>query len=240
MGLSCACSDFDPSEHDAWWEPGRRSLPEPGERCCECCAPLPAGEKAATILAHTVVEPPDLTGDPEPTEDDYEDDCGAYDDALDAWHARHGWDTDTERFVATEALRRCERCADLADAIEGMGYCMVPPGELADQHQEYVNDVAEHSTHPIRWKQDPDGVWHPRRELAEDRLVDAVGVAWRRSRYWLRYGWWIDLRWKVWPPIETRVMRALGYRWTYVGAPSHHAWTRPDPPWLREARGDRL
>lgn len=231
MTLSCACNDFDKGDHDSWWEPGRRSVPPPGERCCECNAALPAGEKRASILHGEVYEPDAaaLAADPEPEEPE-DDDWDKFDARYDAWRDRHGWDSKFERFERYTSEYRCERCEDLAAAIEDLGYCMIAPGELPDAHAEYVNE----RRHQIIWKQNPDGVWHPRPEMPEDRLIAEITRRWRRTVSWVRWGWRHDMQFKVWH----RVMRGLGYQYHYDYQSKSYHWKRRErrtPPWLREA-----
>lgn len=249
MTLSCSCADFDKSEHERWWEPGRASVPPAGTRCCECNAPLPEGEKQQTILAGEVYEPDDATlaADPEPEETE-DDDADDFDARLDAWRDRHGWDGETDRFERFTSDYRCERCADLADAIEGMGFCMLAPGDLASAHEEYVNETQELAPgverREIIWAKGKDGVWHPRRKTAGDKRRAEIIRRWRNAKAWVRWGWRHDLRWKVWFPAQIRVMRALGYAWTYEGydretKKSVYRWRRQPrklPPWEREAR----
>lgn len=254
MGLSCSCDDFDPSEHESWWEPGQPSVPPAGARCCECGAHLPVTEKCATILHHDAYEPDDaaLDADPEPDEDDHPDmDGHEFDELLDAWRDRHGWNSECDRFERTTRDYRCERCADLADAIEGMGFCMIPPGDLIEQHTEYVNETQEMAPGVARreivWSQNKAGVWNPRRKMAADKRRAEIIRRWRNAKFWLRHGWKIDLRWKVWHPAQTRVMRALGYQYTYIRhdtatRKSIYRWQRAEkrpPPWEREAAAAR-
>lgn len=245
MGLSCSCSDFDPSEHDSWFEPGRRSVPPAGTRCCECAATLPAGEKCATILNGEAYEPDEATlaADPEPDEDDYPDEDGpSFDDILDAWRDRHGWCSDQDRFVHYTHEYRCERCSGLAEAIEDMGYCMIGPGDLIDCHTEYVNEVQELADgverHEIIWERRGDGVWHPRRKTDRDRRREAVRRRWRGLVSWLRYGWKLDLKYKVWH----RVMRAAGYQFQHDYKTRKYYWARKPravPPWERGLRREK-
>lgn len=248
MGLSCSCDDFDKRDHDSWWEPGRRSVPPAGERCCECNALLPEGEKRASIMSGEVYDPGEIEPQPRPPwdvdADEMDDDAfAAVESTWDIYCDKYGWDSDCERFERYTSEYRCERCEDLADAIEGLGYCMIAPGDLPSAHAEYVNEHAEQRRHPIIWKPDPDGVWHPRPELAEDRMIAEITRRWRRTMSWLRWGWRSDLRWKVWFPAQTKVMRALGYELTYerydsATRKSIYRWTRRErklPPWLREA-----
>lgn len=225
MGLSCGCDDFDKSDYDHWWEPGRPSVPPSGERCCECNALLPPGEKRATILHGEVYEP----DEPCPGWPDVDEDV-----EFEAWADRTGWDWETERCERYTSEYRCERCADLADAIEALGYCMIAPGELIDSHAEYVNEHAAQRRHTVIWKQNPDGVWHPRTELAEDRLIAALTRLARRARSWLVWGWRHDLQFRVWHPL----MRAAGYQYAYDYPTKTYYWKRRErrlPPWLREA-----
>lgn len=250
MTLSCSCAEFDPSEHDSWWEPGRRSVPPAGARCCECNAPLPDGERCPTILSHTVVE----TEEPEPpdfaTVED-EDEAERLEAAWEAWAERNGWNSDHDRCETSEAFHRCERCGDLADAIEDMGFCMIEPGDLISAHEEYVNETQELAPGVARreiiWAKNKDDVWHPRRKTAADKRREEIRRRWRNAKYWLRYGWMSDLRWKVLFPARTRIMCALGYEWTYVrhddaARKSIYRWQRKPrrlPPWQREAMKGR-
>lgn len=237
MTLSCSCTDFDPAEHDSWWEPGRASIPPPGSRCCECNALLPDGEKRQTILAHTVVEPKEPMPEwPYNAEADEEEE--RLEAAWVAWAERNGWDSETERCVETAAEHRCERCGDLADAIEDMGYCMIAPGSLIEAHEEYVNDVQELADGVVRreiiWTKDKAGVWNPRRKTDADRRREARRRLWSRTKAYARYGWKLDLQYKVWH----RVMRWSGYQYHYDYEAKRYHWKRRErklPPWEREA-----
>lgn len=262
MGLSCSCDDFDPSEHESWWEPGRPSVPPAGARCCECCTPLPVGEECKTIWHGEVYDPGEI--EPQPRAP-WDVDAGEMDDAAfaaveDAWDAycdKYGWDSDRDRFERFDTSYRCERCSDLATALDGderdggMGFCMIAPGDLRAAHTEYVNEVQEMAPGVVRreiiWKQGRDGVWSPQRKTAADKRREDIARRWRNAKFWLRHGWRSDLRYKVWHPAQTRVMRALGYRYTYIRhdaatRKSIYRWQRDPkrpPPWVREAeRGD--
>lgn len=226
MGLSCACADFDPSEHDFWWEPGGTAPAPAGCRCCECGAAIPAGETVQTIDHMEVYDPgTEMPPHPDDADEDLSDEEyrrreRAYDDAAD----RLGWDGETERFVRLDrADYRCERCSDLAAAIEDLGYCMVPPGDLAAQHSEYVEQSGGHE---VIWKRDRAGVLHPRRMTRWDFARRKAGELWRRACYFVRHGWRISLRYRVWFPVQAAVMTRLGYRYRYLRAPSVYGWTR--------------
>lgn len=225
MGLSCSCDDFDKGDCDHWWEPGRKSVPPAGTRCCECCAPLPA--VPLTCINHMEVYEPDeielRPPHPEDVLDDEPDDCNLrrhwrqrY-DAMEAeqedYDDRHGWESDYERYERLISRDyRCERCEGLADAIEDMGYCMIGPGELAECHTEYVNEIAKHSGHAVIWRQGKDGIWNPRPRTKADDRRDAL-IRFRRRWYYrlFRGGWKHDLRWKVWEPIRWAIERRTVY-----------------------------
>lgn len=239
MGLSCSCDDFDKGEHDRWWEPGSRLVPPAGTRCCECCAPLPATPHAC-IVHFEVYNPEDEIEPRPPHPEDVLDDepedfnlarhwaqrYDAMEQAQEDYDRRHGWDSDYERFERVRSRDyRCERCDDLADAIEALGYCMIPPGELIESHLEYAE---EHGTGNLIWKPFA-GVWHPYKRIPEDDLRDGIKLRLRRARFWLRYGWKNDLRWKLLPAIERRT----------IGPVMHFAvWRRKGPPdgmtWIRQ------
>lgn len=238
MGLSCSCGEFDKGEYDRWWEPGRRSVPPPGTRCCECDAPLPDGEACQTILHGEVYDPGEI--EPEPTEDDDPDESGeAFDARFDAWREKHGWDSEYERFERYTRDYRCERCEGLADAIEDLGYCMIAPGELAEAHCEYVEQSGGAE---MIWKRGRDGVLHPRRMTRWDFARREARRRVSNARYfWLHGGWKSALRYKLWPAIERRtvapVMRALGYHRLYDHTTKRMRWHHgPDEPgmvWVR-------
>lgn len=227
MGLSCAC-DFDKSECESWYEPGGKRVPPVGETCCECAAPLPAGEKAPCIVSSEVYEP----DEPEPRDPyEAENDETVSDDELaeierlhDAWRERTGWDGDTERHERVRSTDyRCERCADLAEAIEDLGYCMIAPGDLADCHTDYV---AESGGHEVMWKPDAAGVWQPRRmtrwDFARRELISRrnrlIGFTWHG-------GWRTWLRWRVGFRLESAVMRRLGYSYRTLSG-GQYFWQR--------------
>lgn len=243
MTLSCSCPDFDPSEHESWWEMGRPSVPPPGSRCCECNALLPYGEQCQTILAHTVVEPdephPEWPHNAETDEEEEE----RFEAAFDAWAERNGWNSETERCEASDASYRCERCGDLSDAIEDMGFCMIAPGSLMESHEEYVNDVQELAPGVIRreivWRRDKAGVWHPRRKTVWDHRREAAWRLYCRVRGFVWYGGWRRfVEFTVWH----RVMRAAGYQYHYDYATKTYGWQRKPrklPPWQREAMRGR-
>lgn len=257
MGLSCSCDDFDAADYESWWEGGGLTVPPAGARCCECGAHLPVTEECETIEHYEVYEPDEpAPRAPWDVDADEMDDAAfaAIEDAWDAYCDRLGWDSDRERFERHSGSEyRCERCSDLAAAITGMGYCTIRPGELIQAHTEYVNETQELAPGVARreiiWSRNKDGVWHPRRKTNRDRRIEAWERRGRRVRYWLiEGGWRFELRWKVWFPAQTRVMRALGYRYTYVrhdaaARKSVYRWQREPkrpPPWVREAeRGDR-
>lgn len=262
MGLSCSCEDFDAADYESWWEPGRPSVPPAGERCCECGAHLPDGVECKTIWHGEVYDPGEIEPAPrapwDVDADEMDDEAFAViEGAWDAYCDKHGWDSERERFERFYTSYRCERCADLATALDGderdggLGFCMIAPGELIDNHTEYVNEVQELAPGVARreiiWKQDSDGVWHPRRKTVADRRREEIARHWCNARYWLRYGWRSDLRWKVLFPARTRVMRALGYQYTYIRhdtatRKSIYSWQRAEkrpPPWVLEAeKGD--
>lgn len=252
MTLSCSCSDFDKGDHESWWEPGRSSVPPAGTRCCECNAPLPDNVEHKTILCGKVYDPGEIEKQPRPpwdvdSDEMTDDEFDAIEAAWDAYCDKYGWDCETDRFERYNSEYRCERCNDLKDAIEGMGFCMIGPGDLIASHTEYVNEVQELAPGVVRreiiWRKNADGVWHPSRKTAAEKRREEVSRRWRKAKYWLRYGWKSDLRWKVWFRAQTRVMRALGYALTYerYDATTHasvYRWKRAErrlPPWEREA-----
>lgn len=241
MGLSCSCDDFDKGDHDWWWEAPYRSVPPPSTTCCECGAALPSGIEAECFDTMEVYEPatprpPSAENvlDDEPEEVNLSRHWGQRYDQLEAdqeaWDDANGWDHYYERCERVcETQYRCERCEDLAAAFvgeEGLGFCTIAPGDLISSHREYSLEYGDGS---IVWKRFPGGVMHPCRMLPEERLVEWLGVKRRRIAYWLRWGWKSDLRCKVWLPLQRRVMRALGYRYTYLGTPGQWGWTRKDP-----------
>jgi hypothetical protein len=205
MGLTCECYDFDPGEHDSWWEPGGAAIPPAGERCCECGAMLP--QAPCERICHMKVYEPESEAPPHP--DDLPDEeaealstveAALMEGARDNWLSEHGWDFDTERYErCTSADYRCERCADLAASIEALGYCLIGPGELIECHGEFIH---EHGYAPRLWRAGADGVFNPH----PWRRRDYVAAWLRRKRintwYFLRYGWRHWLRWRVYERIR--------------------------------------
>lgn len=262
MTLSCSCAEFDRGDHESWWEPGRPSIPPAGTRCCECNALLPSGVEHKTIWHGEVYDPGEIEPQPRPpwdvdADEMTDDEFDAVERAWDAYCAKYGWDSDTERFERFDTSYRCERCADLATALEGdeseggMGFCMIAPGELTAAHEECVNEVQELAPGVVRreiiWSQNKDGVWHPRRKTAADRRREELDRRWRNAKSWVRYGWRHDLRFKVWFPAKVRVMHALGYEYRYERYDrdrkrSIYRWQRKPrrpPAWEREAMRGR-
>ncbi len=226
MGLSCSCEDFDKSEFDWWYEPGGAAAAPAWCTCCECDAPIAEGEQVQTIDHWEVYEPDEaLPPDPDDSDEDLSDDdyrriSKARDEACD----RLGWDDDCERFERLERVDyRCERCSDLAETIEALGYCMVPPGELIGQHCEYVEQSGGHE---VIWKRDAAGVLQPHRMTRLDFAIREAGVLRRRALYFMRYGWQGTLRYRVWFPLQAAVMTRLGYHYRYLHAPHVYGWVR--------------
>lgn len=254
MGLQSCNYDFDKGDAGAWCEPGRPSVPPAGERCCECNAPLPPGEKCATVLSAEVYEPDDAEFPPEdvnrwprlhangwqwspsPSCSVLERHGEQMEQALDDFRDANGWDSDYERFERHDIHYRCKRCATLQRYIESHGYCMSMPGELPSDHVEFLDgdDDDDRDREPeegagdTMWKPDRFGVWHPCRMTGEDHMRVWLIRRSRRIYSWLRWGWKSDLQWKVWWPLQHRTMRALGYRWTYLRSPSVYGWRKPE------------
>ncbi|MEQ1694389.1 MAG: hypothetical protein ABL901_00980 [Hyphomicrobiaceae bacterium] len=227
MGLSCSCGDFDKSDYDRWWEPARHAVPPAGEACCECDAPLPAGLKAQAICAMEVFNPTEpCPANPDDSDEDLSDaEFKHLEQAYDAWAARNGWDSESERCErAAETCYRCERCEDLADSIEALGYCMIGPRELIECHCEYVD---EHLEGPeLHWVRDAAGVLHPRRMTRRD-----FAMRWIRQRPRRIYSFW---RWSVpsrirglWWRTQAAIMRRLGYRYSYDSSSKSYRYVRP-------------
>lgn len=224
MALSCSCDDFDKGDHDRWWEPGRPSVPPVGERCCECDAPLPQ-EPCDVIVHMEVFEPEDEPRAPWDVDANEDVDIDEIEKTFDAYRDRNGWDDDCERYERVRSRDyRCERCAGLATSIEDLGYCMIPPGDLAEAHCDYV----EQSGLPeIIWTRRADGVFHPRRMTRMDFLKRELRRRRNRARYLLLQGGWKSwLRWQVFK-IESRIMRALGYQYRYTGNDTY-GWQRKE------------
>lgn len=248
MGLSCYCDDFDKGEHDHWWEPGRTTVAPAGEQCSECNAPV-GGIQCRTICDCEVYEPDeDLPPHPEDVLGD-EPDCSTLSrhwcqlyDAMETYREQRetalGWDSDYERFERSTLSYRCERCSDLAESIEDLGYCMIEPGGLPSAHEEYV----EQSGKPeILWQPDRDGVLHPRRMSQWDFARREAKRRWRRAVGFVWYGGWKSwLRWRVWGRIKTRlivpVRRYLGQEYKYDYDAKKYRWIARTPPWMRDVR----
>lgn len=215
MGLSCSCGDFDKSDCERWWELGIRSSPDAGRKCCECDALLTPSDKFQCFIESEVFEPaterpedPDYIAD-ELTDEEYDQRRRALED----WEDDNGWDWETERCERVVAHQyRCERCEGLAEAIEDLGYCMIGPGELIENHYEYVEVSGGRD---VIWKRDTDGVFHPRQPTWWDNFKQAVKTTRRRVSSFVRYGWKSSLRYNVWWPIRDRSMKAIGYRRGY-------------------------
>lgn len=241
MGLSCSCDDFDKSDHDNWWEPGRRSVPPPGTKCCECCAPLP--DEPLTCVIHMEVYDPGDDIEPEPRDFTpphpvtsnslgmIAEHCEEmHEDAMEDYRDRYGWDDECERFerVASKDYR-CERCEGLVAAIEDLGYCMIAPGDLVDNHVEYV---AEHGQHEIGWRPGRDGVWHPRRLTRLDFAKREARRRWRNAVYIVLQGGWKHKLRGAWIRsrgfVERKTMPRLGYVYRYDHEAKRHRWTHAD------------
>lgn len=231
MGLSCSCDDFDKGDFDHWWEPGGQGTPPPGTICCECGAPVPV-EPRPCVDHMEVWEPANVP--PAPWEiDDSKMTYEEFLDAEDRWHAfcdEHGWDSDCERFErCASSDYRCDRCDGLVESIESLGYCAIAPGDLIDNHVEYV---AEHGSHEVIWKRGRDGILNPRRMTRLDFAKREAWRRWRRIRYFVRYGWKTWLRWTVWGGIQRRtwhpVLRRLGYEFRYDWEAKEHRWMKPE------------
>lgn len=245
MGLSCSC-DYDWDGESPWYEPGGFRVPTAGAACCECHAHLPAGEPAQAIDRYDPYEP---EGEPPPYPEDVLDDepeCavlarhwGQMYDAMgqsrEDWEEAHGWHSENECYVEESTEFRCDRCAGLATALDGsakeggLGYCMILPGELVDNHVEYV---AEHGQHEIGWWPGRDGVWQPRRLSRLDFAKREARRRWRNAAYIMFQGGW---KWKLrtaWyrtgGRIPGKVMPRLGYVYRYDYERKRHYWTRPE------------
>lgn len=169
MGLSCSCDDFDKGDHDKWWEPGQRNRPPAGEKCCECNAPLP-DEPLECWLTMEVYDPGDEVEEPRDFAPGHSVTCDvlnrhleqleeAHEDDMYEFQDEHGWDDDYERFERVAGKEfRCERCSDLVAAIEGLGYCAIGPGDLIENHVEYV---AQNGHACMKWVKGQDGVLNP-------------------------------------------------------------------------------
>lgn len=235
MGLSCYCDDFDKSEHTKWFEPGRRSVPQPDETCCECNAPLPA-ETCQSILCGEVYEPDvempphpeDVLGD-EPSDINlarhWDQRYSAMEAERDELCDKYGWDDECERFERYSVQHRCERCEDLASAIEDIGYCMIIPGDLMESHCEYVEQSGGAE---MIWKPNRYGIWHPRRMTRTDFATREARRSARNALFFVRFGWRLWLRYTVWGAIERRtvapVMRWLGYHNHYDHERKQMTW----------------
>ena len=204
MGLSCECyGDFDKGDFENWWEPGGLAIPPAGAKCCECNAPLPT-EKCESFGHMEVWEP---EGNPPPHPDDLPDaetipDAEAYaiERAHDDWKDENGWDDEVERYErCIGSDYRCERCSDLASSIEDLGYCLIGPGELIEDHGEFI---AEHGYAPRLWRAGPDGVLNPYPWRRRDYVASWVRKKRLNAWYFLRYGWKHWLRWKVYERIR--------------------------------------
>lgn len=240
MGLSCSCGDFDKSEHNAWFEPGRRTIPPAGTTCCECNAPLLA-EPCQTILCGEVY---DLGVEPPPHPEDVLDDEPEDFNLARHWNQRydalereredfcadHGWDDECGRFERFDLQYRCERCEGLADAIENLGYCMILPGELMESHCEYIEQTGGHE---MIWQPDRTGVWHPRRMTHADFAKREVRRRIRNAWFFVRFGWKSWLRYTAWGAIERHtispMMRGLGYHRHYDHACKALVWHYGSP-----------
>lgn len=238
MGLSCSCDDFDKSDYDHWWEPGGRSVPPPGTKCCECCGPLPA--EPLTCVDHMEVYEPD---EPEPRDftpphpvtsnsltmiADHCEEMHEY--AMEDYRDEHGWDSECERFERVRSTDyRCERCEGLVAAIEDLGYCMIAPGELPENHVEYV---AEHGQHEIMWKCGADGVWHPRRMTQWDFAKREARRRWRNAAYIVFQGGWKHkvamARARTIGRAIHSIMPRLGYVWRYDYDQKRMRYMRPE------------
>jgi hypothetical protein len=203
MGLSCECSgNFDKGEYDNWWEPGGLAVPPVGTKCCECCAPLPA-EECASFDHMEVWEPQapwPLHPDDWPNVESLSDvEFAEAEKAFDDFNDANGFDSETERFERCVAADyRCERCSDLASSIEDLGYCLIGPGELIEDHGEFIH---EHGYTPRLWRAGADGVYNPHPWRRRDKVASWVRKKRINAWYFVRYGWKHWLRWKVYDRI---------------------------------------
>lgn len=108
------------------------------------------------------------------------------------WERIHGFDDEgrrCERVVARDY--RCERCGDLADSIEELGYCTIHMGQLIEAHMEFIE---EHGLAPMVWRKDRDGVLNPvrltRMEIMRRDVMDAYRRAIFNLRYEMKKAWW--------------------------------------------------
>lgn len=235
MGLSCSCDDFDKGDYDRWWDaPYTRAAPA-GATCCECDAAIPEGSQVQAFDCWTVFEP-DV---PEPRsfeplyrvtdsvlERHADQLAEEYELARERWEDETGWDWDTERHERIEGVDyRCERCADLAVALDGtkaeggLGFCLIGPGQLIETHLEYVTDYV--GGPPMTWARGKDGVFHPRRKTVWELRREALGRKRRQISYFFRYGW------RYWLTQEVcKIRRALGYQYEYDMNTGSYVWRR--------------
>ena len=208
MGLSCECSDFNKGDYANWWELGGLAIPPAGTKCCECGAPLLA-EECQSFDHMEVWEPEGELPHPDtlPDEEQVKLSEAKFDAMERAYHGfldAHGWDSETERYeLCTGSDYRCERCSDLAASIEDLGYCLIAPSELIEDHGEFIS---EHGYAPRLWRAGPDGVLNPYPWRRRDHVAAWLRRKYLNTRYFLRYGWKLWLRWKVYERIRHPVV----------------------------------
>lgn len=171
MGLSCSCHDFDKGEFEYWWDAPYQTTTQSDTTCCECNAVIPVGTPATafdSMEAYTPDVPvPRAPWDVDAKEEMSDDDFEKLEKAWDEFCDQYGWDSDYERFErCTSTDYRCERCSDLAKALDGskdeggLGFCLIGPGELIDAHHDYI---AMSGGRKMQWLPDVGGVLHPQR-----------------------------------------------------------------------------
>jgi hypothetical protein len=209
MILSCSCEDFDKSDYDRWWEPGGMAVPPSGSRCVECRAPL-SDEPCESFDHMEIWEPVDQQPPHPDTLPEYEQlklsdaDFTAMEIAHEDWLDDHGWDDECERFErCTGSDYRCGRCSDLAASIVDLGYCLIGPGELIDDHMEFIR---KHGLAPRIWRADDGGTLNPHPVHPRDYVASWVRRTRLSMRHFLRYGWKPWLRWRVYERIRHPVI----------------------------------
>lgn len=230
MGLSCSCDDFDKGEYDTWWEVPYRAPAPAGAMCCECGAPIPAGLRTWAIDTMEVytpdVEPPRSPWDVDANEMSDEA-FEALEKTWDTFCETHGYDDEYERFERCAGTEyRCERCDDLATALDGsaaeggLGFCTIGPGQLIEAHLEYVSDYV--GGPPMVWVRDKAGILNPRRKTKWELARDEAVRRGRRVKSFLRW----ELRFWVKRKIIYPALRALGYRYEYDFDARGYVWRR--------------
>jgi hypothetical protein len=174
MPLECSCDDFRKCDHDYWYEGWSLGAPASNSRCCECGALVSKiPDYVQSILEYETYIPEGY---------DYEKN---HDEFVESDEHGKNYDHDCERFERwVHTHFRCERCTDIAEAIQSLGYCEILPGDLIDSYSEYLelNDLK-----PVKWVVDYDGVLHPMKFTKFDYFMKGLDEKINRIKFEFKY-----------------------------------------------------